>query len=66
MITLTGGSQGGLLLMRELVRLHYGVFEEVAALFVHHHLPPSTLTPRCPGSRVTESTRSNTELGARR
>ena len=60
----TGGSQGGLLLMRELVRLHYGVFEEVAVLFFHHY--PSTITPRCPGSRVTESTRSNTELGARR
>ena len=28
-MNMTGGSQGGLLLMRELVRLHYGVFEEV-------------------------------------
>ena len=63
---ITGGSQGGLLLMRELVRLHYGVFEEVAVLFFHHHPPPSTITPRCPGSRVTESTRANTGLEARR
>ena len=30
-----GGSQGGLLLMRELVRLQYGVFEEVMMAPLH-------------------------------
>ena len=39
-MNMTGGSQGGLLLMRELVRLHYGVFEEVTL--------PRTLPPHLP------------------
>ena len=47
------GSQGGLLLMRELVRLHYGVFEEVAIVHIpillYHHL---SKVSGFPGDRI--------------
>ena len=48
------GNQGGLLLMRELVRLHYGVFEEVAIvvhipILLYHHL---SKVSGFPGDRI--------------
>ena len=44
-MNMTGGSQGGLLLMRELVRLHYGVFEEVPVhiFLCHSYLQPPSI-----------------------